>query len=141
MIAVSDVGVFSFMPHAVFLALLVGFGGALGSVLRYGANILLGSWLGTTFPYGVLLINVTGCFLMGVLAGAGAFLWQAPEPLRVFLMVGVLGGFTTFSAFALDVLTLVERNQLSLAAGYVFASVLLSLGAVFAGLLLVKGLS
>lgn len=129
------------MSHSVLLVLIVASGGALGSVLRYGANILIGGALGDSFPYGILLINVTGCFAMGVLAGFGAFLWQAPEPLRVFLMVGVLGGFTTFSAFALDVLTLVERNQITLAAGYVLASVLLSLIAVFGGLLLVKGLA
>jgi CrcB protein len=78
---------------------------------------------------------------MGLLAGYGAFVAQLPEHWRVFLMVGVLGGLTTFSAFSLDFLTLMERGQLALAAGYVLGSVFLSLLAVFAGLGLVKALA
>ncbi len=124
-----------------FLLLMVALGGAIGSVLRYATNILLAGLLGPGFPYGVLFINVTGCFVMGVLAGIGSFLWQWPEPMRVLVMVGFLGGYTTFSAFSLDVLTLVERGQPATAVGYVFASVMGSLIAVFSGVALVKALS
>lgn len=121
--------------------LLVAFGGALGSVLRYGANIALTGLMGPGFPTGILLINISGCFVMGLMAGLGAFVWQWPEGLRIFVMVGILGGYTTFSAFSLDVLSLVERGQHSAAIGYIFASVLGSLLAVFSGVALVKALA
>lgn len=116
---------------------MVAIGGALGSVLRY----LMSVWLNGGFPYGTLVVNIAGCFVMGLLAGYGAFVGQLPEPWRVFLMVGVLGGFTTFSAFSLDVLTLAERGQPAQAALYVLLSVALSLFAVFGGVALVKTLS
>lgn len=123
------------------LLLMVAVGGALGSVLRYGTSIFLAGLLGPGFPYGVLFINITGCFVMGVVAGIGSFVWQWPEAVRVLVMVGFLGGYTTFSAFSLDVLTLVERGQHTTAVGYVFASVMGSLIAVFSGVALVKALS
>lgn len=117
--------------------LYVAAGGALGSVLRY----LTGIALNGPFPYGTLAVNTIGCFLMGLLAGYGSFMGQVPEPGRIFLMVGVLGGFTTFSAFSLDVLTLVERGQHTQAVLYIGLSVFASLFAVFAGVALVKSLS
>ena len=123
------------------LLLMVAVGGAVGSVLRYGANIFLAGLLGSGFPYGILFINITGCFVMGVMAGFGSFVWQWPEPVRVLVMVGFLGGYTTFSAFSLDVLTLVERGQHAMAVGYLFASLMGSLIAVFSGVALVKALS
>ncbi len=123
------------------LALMVALGGAVGALLRYGTNIALGSLWGTAFPYGTLFINISGCFVMGVIAGVGAFVWQWPEPIRVLVMVGILGGYTTFSAFSLDVLTLVDRGAPAAAIGYVLASVLGSLISVFSGLALVKALS
>jgi len=123
------------MPHAAILFLMVALGGAVGSVLRHGVNV----WIGA--PVATLAVNIAGCFIMGLLAGYGAFVAQLPEHWRVFLMVGVLGGLTTFSAFSLDFLTLMERGQLALAAGYVLGSVFLSLLAVFAGLGLVKALA
>ncbi len=113
--------------------LYVAFGGALGSVLRY----LLSLGLNGAFPYGTLTVNVAGCFVIGLLAGYG----QTSETGRLFLMVGVLGGFTTFSAFSLDTLRLVEAGQVTLALAYAGLSVLLSLFAVFAGVGLVKALS
>ncbi len=116
---------------------MVALGGAFGSVLRY----LLSVWLNSAFPYGTLAVNIVGCFAMGLLAGYGAFMGALPEPWRIFLMVGVLGGFTTFSAFSLDVLTLVERGQVAQAAAYVLLSVGVSLFAVFGGVALVKTLS
>lgn len=118
--------------------LFVALGGAIGSMLRYGITVLVGA---TDFPMAVLGINIAGCFAMGLLAGYGAFVGQMSEPMRVFLMVGILGGFTTFSAFSLDVLKLVERSEVLAAISYVGLSVLLSLFAVFAGLALVKAIS
>jgi len=115
--------------------LLVMLGGALGAGLRYGCAQLVSA------PLSTLLVNVLGCLIMGLLAGFGAHVDSLTPQLRLFLLVGVLGGFTTFSAFSLDVLLLVERGQLTSAAAYVGASVLLSIFAVFAGLWLVKALA
>lgn len=117
--------------------LYVAIGGALGSVLRYLVSISLNG----AFPYGTLTVNVVGCFLMGLLVGYGSFMGQLSEPARIFLMVGILGGFTTFSAFSFDVLALVERGQMAQAATYAALSVVLSLFAVFGGVWLVKTLS
>ncbi|MCE0507110.1 MULTISPECIES: fluoride efflux transporter CrcB [unclassified Roseivivax] len=117
----------------------VALGGALGALARH----LTGLWalraLGPGFPWGTLSVNVAGSFAMGclavALAQAGAMRW-AP-----FLMTGLLGGFTTFSAFSLDAVTLYERGQAGLAAGYAAASVILSLAALAAGLFLARGLT
>lgn len=114
-------------------ALLVFLGGGIGAVLRHGANRLGAAWLGTGFPLSTLAVNVLGSLLMGVLAGLLAEGPAASQHLRLFLTTGVLGGFTTFSAFSLEALTLWERGQPGLAAAYVAGSVLLSLGAVALG--------
>lgn len=129
------------MSHHLFYVLMVAFGGAIGSVLRYGTGIMAGHWLGAAFPYGTLMVNIVGSLVMGVMAGIGAFVTQWPEPFRVFFMIGVSGGFTTFSSFSLDVLTLVERGEAVSAIAYIFLSVMLSLCAVFGGLSLVKVLT
>jgi len=113
--------------------LLVALGGAAGTLLRWG----LGGWLaratGGTFPWETLVINVAGCLGIGLLAGAfdrGALL---PPPLRMALMVGVLGGFTTFSTFALETLRLALDAQWAAAASYVALSNVLGLAAAWAG--------
>lgn len=109
----------------------VALGGALGAMARYLTGIGATRLLGHGFPYGTMIVNIAGSFLMGallvVLAKKGG---QAYAPL---LMVGLLGGFTTFSSFSLDALTLFERGQNGLALGYVMASVGLSLAAIVAG--------
>ncbi|MDO5605297.1 MAG: CrcB family protein [Paracoccus sp. (in: a-proteobacteria)] len=110
----------------------VAFGGALGAVARYGLGRLVAA------PAGTLIVNVLGCFAMGLLAAGFAHRWDGH--LAPLLLTGVLGGFTTFSAFSLDALTLFERGQHGMAAGYVAASVALSLGAVFAGLMAGRGI-
>jgi fluoride exporter len=118
--------------------LMVAAGGALGSVARYALNSSVTRALGEAFPWGILIANVLGCFLMGLL---GAYFMQRvpeQEATRLFLTTGYLGGFTTFSAFSFDVLKLINGGQNSAAVLYVFASVGLSLLAVFAGFLLVK---
>ena len=114
--------------------LLVAVGGALGSVLRYMATLALNS----AFPLGTVLVNILGCFIMGCLAGYSVLLTPLPEPIRLFFMVGVLGGFTTFSAFSLDVMTLAQQGQYGLALFYTMLSVFASLCAVFAGFMLMR---
>lgn len=116
--------------------LLVALGGAFGSVCRYLAGNLSVRLFGLAFPWGTLAINVAGSFLIGVVAEAIARKFDASTELRLLLMTGVLGGFTTFSAFSLDAISLFERGAAFASAAYVVASVCLSLAAVFAGLAL-----
>jgi CrcB protein len=108
--------------------LQVAAGGAIGASARHLVNIGSGRLFGTGFPIGTLIVNVLGSFLMGVLVVMLAH--KGGLKMAPFLMTGILGGFTTFSAFSLDALTLWERGQPGLAALYVAASVLLSLAAI-----------
>lgn len=128
-----------FAPPATLLAIAAG--GAVGSVARYLAAAAVGQWLGTRFPFGTLAVNVLGCFTMGVLSETALRVWEPGPELRAFLLVGLLGGFTTFSSFSLDVGTLVGRNELLPAMGYVLASVVLTILGFFAGLAAVRFLS
>lgn len=118
--------------------LIVFLGGGLGATLRHGVNLLSARMLGTEFPYHTLIINVSGSLVMGLIAGYLAFRGDASQHWRLFLMTGILGGYTTFSAFSLDAGLLYERGELGLAALYVVASVALSIGGLFAGLALVR---
>jgi CrcB protein len=113
-------------------------GGAIGAVARYGVNVWSGRLLGTQFPWHTLIVNVLGCFIMGVLIELLARRISLGLEARAFLTTGILGGFTTFSAFSLDFALLLERKAYLTAAGYVAASVGLSLAAVIAGLALVR---
>lgn len=123
-------------------ALLVFIGAGLGGVLRHGVNLASLKWFGAGFPFGTLAVNVAGSALMGLVAGWFAFKAAAgwPQELRLFLATGVLGGFTTFSAFSLDAMLLWERGEAGLAAGYVLGSVVLSLAALAGGVALVRSL-
>ena len=121
--------------------LLVFVGGGLGSTLRHTINILSQRWLGTAFPYHTFIINITGSTVMGLIAGYLAFKGEASQPWRLFLMTGVLGGYTTFSAYSLDAALLYERGELGLAALYVIGSVVLSIAGLFGGLALVRQLA
>jgi CrcB protein len=94
--------------------------------------------LGTAFPYGTLTVNVVGSLAMGLLAAYFAFKGDATQHWRLFFTTGILGGFTTFSAFSLDAVLLYERGETGLAALYVLASVALSIAGLFAGLALVR---
>jgi fluoride exporter len=120
---------------------LVFFGGGLGASLRHFINVVCARCVGTAFPYGTFIINITGSTVMGLIAGYLAFKGAASQPWRLFLMTGVLGGYTTFSAFSLDTALLYERGQIGLALLYVLGSVVLSIGGLFAGLALVRYLS
>lgn len=116
------------------LFLLAATGGALGAGARHLVNLSFGKWFGVGFPWATLAVNVAGCFLMGVLIELLALRFGGSLELRTFLATGILGGFTTFSAFSMDFAHLVQRGDLMLGFVYVAASVILSLGAVFAGL-------
>ena len=123
------------------VVLWVAAGGAIGSALRYGVNVTAGRFFGMDFPWATLIVNVVGCFAMGALVTLMALRWNTTQDMRAFLTTGILGGFTTFSAFSLDFASLVERNALTLAALYAVGSVALSLAAVFAGLALMRALA
>jgi fluoride exporter len=116
----------------MFNVLLVALGGAVGSVLRYGVGVGAARWFGLAFPWGTLIVNVVGGFAMGVLA---ARFGPEQESVRLALGVGALGGFTTFSAFSLETVRLME-HQPGLAMLYAAASMILSVGGSWAGLML-----
>jgi fluoride exporter len=125
--------------NAYFLVFL---GAGLGGALRHGVNVGCARMCGTAFPWGTLTVNVAGSFIMGAIAA-----WLAvkagegwSQPLRLFLTTGILGGFTTFSAFSLDAVLIWERGQPWLAGAYVAASVLLSIAGLIAGLAAVRPL-
>ncbi len=122
--------------------LLVAIGGAFGSAGRYLAMSTLGRWLGSGFPYGTLVVNITGSFLMGALVGLLArYGGESQTHLRLLLAVGVLGGYTTFSAFSLDAVTMMERGELLPALLYMLGSVVFSVLALFAGLWIVRAVA
>src|SRR3978361_1732591 len=118
--------------------LLVFIGGGLGSTLRHIVNVVSARVLGTGFPYHTFIINITGSIVMGLIAGYLAFKGEAAQPWRLFLMTGILGGYTTFSAFSLDSALLYERGDLGLAALYVVGSVVLSIAGLFSVLARVR---
>jgi CrcB protein len=121
--------------------LLVFIGGGLGSSLRHLINVVSIRALGTAFPYHTFIINITGSTVMGLIAGYLAFKGEAAQSWRLFLMTGILGGYTTFSAFSLDAALLYERGEIGLALVYVLGSVALSLAGLFAGLALIRHLA
>lgn len=119
---------------------IVFLGAGIGGALRHGVNVLAAKLLGLGFPYGTLSVNVLGSLAMAVIVEYFALKSGLPQHWRLFLTTGVLGGFTTFSAFSLDTVMLYERGQVALAVGYAAGSVLLSLAAFFAGLAIMRGL-
>lgn len=121
--------------------LLVFLGGGLGASLRHAINMLCARAFGTHFPFGTFIINITGSIVMGLIAGYLAFKGDAAQPWRLFIMTGILGGYTTFSAFSLDAALLYERGEMGLAAAYVIGSVVLAIAGLFAGLALVRSLA
>ena len=120
------------------LYLIVFLGAGIGGALRHGVNVGAVRLFGYGFPLGTLIVNISGSLAMGLLGGYFAYRTGINQHVRLFLTTGVLGGFTTFSAFSLDTALLIERHGYAQAAIYVLASVVVSLGAVFAGLMLFR---
>nr|WP_298684845.1 fluoride efflux transporter CrcB [uncultured Dongia sp.] len=118
--------------------LIVFIGAGIGGALRHGVNNVSARLLGTGFPWGTLTVNIVGSLAMGLLAGYFAFKGEAAQAWRLFLTTGILGGFTTFSAFSLDTAMLYERGAMMSLAIYVLTSVVLSILAVFIGLAVIK---
>jgi CrcB protein len=121
------------------LYLIVFLGAGIGGALRHGVNVGAARLFGYGFPYGTLIVNIVGSFAMGLLAGSCAIRPGIGQHLRLFLTTGILGGFTTFSAFSLDTALLVERHAYGMAAGYMIGSVAASVSALFFGLALFRG--
>lgn len=120
--------------------LLVGAGGALGAMMRFGVSSIIGRLWPSQFPAATLVVNIVGSLAMGLLIGWLARTlpaWAAEA--RLFVAVGVLGGFTTFSAFSLDAIALIERGIWGQAALYVLLSVVLCLSGLYCGLLMTRG--
>ena len=122
----------------VKMLLAVAAGGAVGAVGRYLVVSAVGHIFGTGFPLGTIVVNVVGSFVLGGLIEALALVWSPSPELRAMVVVGVLGAFTTFSTFSMDVVLLYERGALGHAALYIGASVILSIGAFFLGLSLLR---
>jgi len=121
--------------------LIVFLGGGLGAALRHGVNLAMARWLGTQFPYGTFVANITGSIAMGLIAAYFAFKGDASQHWRLFFTTGILGGYTTFSAFSLDVALLYERGDIALALFYVAGSVVLAVAGLFIGLAIVRQLT
>ena len=120
--------------------LLVFVGAGLGGMLRHGVNVATLRLLGAGFPYGTLTVNIVGSFVMGLLTGSFALKADPGPAWRLFLTTGILGGFTTFSAFSLDTALLSTRGALGLAVLYIIVSVGLSIAALCAGLYIMRHL-
>lgn len=117
--------------------LIVFVGAGIGGALRHAGN-RASLTFGWTFPWHTLLVNVSGCLLIGMVAGWFAFRGESGQDFRLFLTTGVIGGFTTFSAFSLDAVLLWERGESLSAAFYIGGSVVLSVACVFLGLALMR---
>ena len=120
------------------LYLIVFLGAGIGGALRHGANVGAARLLGYGFPSGTLFVNVAGSFAMGLLAGYFAYRSGTSQHMRLFLTTGVLGGFTTFSAFSLDTAVLIERHAYGQAAAYILTPIIVSIAGVFVGLALFR---
>jgi CrcB protein len=120
------------------LYLIVFLGAGLGGAARHGVNVAAARLLGYGSPFGTLIVNLAGSLAMGLLAGWFAYRTGINQHMRLFLTTGILGGFTTFSAFSLDAALLIERHAYVSAAAYVLGSVLVSIVAVFVGLALFR---
>lgn len=120
--------------------LLVFVGAGIGGMARHGVGVAALKWFGSGFPYGTVIVNILGSLFMGLVAEYWALKAGLPQSARLFITTGFMGGFTTFSTFSLDTALLYERGQFWTAAGYAIASVVLSVGALFLGLAIVRGL-
>ena len=113
--------------------LLVALGGGIGSVLRYGTSLIAARWLGVDFPYGTLIVNVVGSFLIGVVQELAGETGMIREPTRLFLSAGVMGGFTTYSAFSYETVRLVQLDGVGRAVANVLVTTLVCLAVCVLG--------
>lgn len=120
--------------------LIVFLGAGIGGMARHGVNLASLRWLGPGFPYGTLAINIVGSAIMGLAVQIFASFSLSSQDFRLFLTTGILGGFTTFSTFSLDTVALWERGQTLAAIGYVLASLILSVAALFLAMTLTRRL-
>ena len=120
------------------MILAVAAGGAIGSVGRYLTLYMLGLILGQGFPYGTVLVNILGSFILGLLVEVFGSASPLSIEYRNFIVVGVLGSFTTFSSFSYDVISLIDRGQFVLAGVYVLSSVVISIVALFLGMIICR---
>jgi CrcB protein len=121
--------------------LLVMLGGAVGAALRYHLGGVTLRAFGPAFPWGTLIANISGGLFMGLLAGTLARVGSANEPWRLLIGVGLLGGYTTFSAFSLETFGMIERGQYAVAAAYVAASVAGAIAGLAAGVLILRAVA
>jgi CrcB protein len=127
--------------HSFLSYIIVFLGAGIGGALRHGVNVVAFRLLGADFPYGTLTVNVLGSLAMGLLAGWFALRADPGQAWRLFLATGILGGFTTFSAFSLDAAVLYQRGAMGATTVYVLGSVVVSVGALFLGLFVVRQLT
>ena len=120
------------------LLVAIALGGATGALARYFVAQQMTQWLGAGFPWGTFTVNLVGSFVLGLLAETFAFAADASPALRGFLIVGLLGSFTTFSTFSLDVALLFQRDRIDLAALYIAGSVILAIAGLYVGLKLAR---
>ncbi len=126
--------------HQAITFLLVFIGGGIGSMLRHAANLISASLFGLNIPAGTLFVNISGSLAMGLLAGWFAFRGHSDQLTRLFLTTGIIGGFTTFSAFSLEAALLLERGQTAGSALYVIGSVVIAIAGIFAGIAIIRAL-
>lgn len=126
---------------SLFLYMTIFGGGGLGAVIRYVLSSLIGRHAGTTFPWGTLVVNLIGAFCIGLVTSLAAYKFNMSEMMRAFLVTGVLGGFTTFSAFSLETSLLLTRGENGAAIGYIMASVIGTVLLVMAAHAMVRLLS
>lgn len=117
------------------LLLVIMLGGALGTAARYGVALWMAERVGEAFPWGTLLVNVLGSFIIGLFGGLTSTdgIWLVPPWARAFVMIGILGGFTTFSSFSMQSIQLIQDGQYAHALGYIASSLILCLTATAAG--------
>ena len=122
------------------MLMIVAAGGAIGAALRYLTMVGVGSLMGAGFPFGTLVVNIVGSLALGALTEIMALVWSVGLELRAFIVVGVLGGFTTFSAFSMDVVYLAERGQLVAAGLYMATAVVVSVAAFLVGMMALRAI-
>ena len=120
------------------ILLAIAAGGAIGAVARYLVMSAVGHWIGHGYPWGTIIVNVVGSFILGALIETMALVWSPSEAVRAMLVIGVLGSFTTFSTFSLDVQSLIVRGDFLQAGGYITGSVIAGVAAFLAGMALFR---